>query len=408
MKMNSINHIIYLSYDGICDPLGQSQILPYLFGISKNSKYKITIISFEKTKNYKLNRDLINKKIKEYNIHWIPLKYTKRPPIISTVWDLYKLNNALKKLMNKRIDLIHCRSYITSLLALKLKKSQNIPFIFDMRGFWADERVDGKLWNKNKFPFNKIYSFFKNKEKEFLEKAEYSISLTSNGKKEINSWPLKNQSPISVIPCCTDDNLFKKENIKNVRKDIGFDDDDFIISYVGSIGTWYMLDEMLDFFKEFLNKKPNAKFLFITKDEPNLIFEKALLKEIDTKTIKIQPSPREMMPSYIGACDYSIFFILPVFSKKASSPTKMGEIMNLGIPVICNAGVGDVDEIMNECMPELLIKEFTKNEYQRVIDLIVNDYKPNQKSIIETSNNHYSLEKGIQKYKEVYKSILGV
>ena len=80
--------------------------------------------------------------------------------------------------------------------------------------------------------------------------------------------------------------------------------------------------------------------------------------------------------------------------------------MNLGIPVICNTGVGDVDEIINKCMPELLIKEFTKNEYQRIIDLIINDYKPNVKRIIDTSHNYYSLEKGVQKYKEVYKSIL--
>ena len=43
--------VVFLSYDGITDPLGQSQILPYLFGISSNKNYKITIVSFEKTKN---------------------------------------------------------------------------------------------------------------------------------------------------------------------------------------------------------------------------------------------------------------------------------------------------------------------------------------------------------------------
>ncbi|MBM77816.1 MAG: glycosyltransferase [Crocinitomicaceae bacterium] len=395
---------LYLSYDGLADPLGQSQILPYLFGLSKN--YKITILSFEKSENINKSYQFISNKLKENQIDWVPLKYSKRPPIISTIWDIYKLNKTVNKLIKSGVNLIHCRSYITSLVALKIKRKHNIPFIFDMRGFYADERVDGEIWDKNKLPFNKIYSFFKKKEKEFLEKAEYNISLTSNGKKEIESWKLPNQSPISVIPCCTDDNLFKKENIKNVRKDIGFDEDDFVISYVGSIGTWYMLDEMLDFFKEVRKNKPNAKFLFITKDNPQLILEKALAKNIDVNSLKIQPSLREMMPSYIGLSDFSIFFILPVFSKKASSPTKMGEIMNLGIPIICNEGVGDVDEIMNECMPELLIKEFTKNEYQRIIDLIINDYKPNEKRIIETSHNYYSLEKGVRKYKEVYQSIL--
>ena len=113
------------------------------------------------------------------------------------------------------------------------------------------------------------------------------------------------------------------------------------------------------------------------------------------------------MPSYIGVSDFSIFFILPVFSKKASSPTKMEEIMNLGIPIICNSGVGDVNNIMKECMPELLVKDFEKKEYERIVDLIINDYKPNKEKIINTSHHYYSLEKGVQKYKDVYNHILG-
>jgi len=400
-------NVLYLSYDGLTDPLGQSQILPYLFGISSNKNYKITIVSFEKTRNHFQNKDFIFKKLEKNNVDWIPLKYTKYPPIFSTLWDVYKLSKAVNKLKNKGLDLIHCRSYITTLVALDYKKKYKTPFIFDMRGFYADERVDGKIWSLYNLIYKKIYNYFKSKEKEFLQISDYTVSLTENGKKEIESWNLPNQSKIKVIPCCTDENLFQKKNIQNVRSELGFNKDDFIISYVGSIGTWYMLDEMLDFFKYLQIKKPNAKFFFITKDSPQLILEKVKSKKIDVSSIKIKPSSREMMPSYIGVSNFSIFFILPVFSKKASSPTKMGEIMNLGIPIICNSGVGDVDEIMGKSMPELLVKEFSNNEYDRVIDLIANNYKPNQKTIIETSHSYYSLKKGVEKYKEVYKEILG-
>jgi glycosyltransferase involved in cell wall biosynthesis len=399
--------VVFLSYDGISDPLGQSQILPYLFGVSLNKNYKITIVSFEKTKNHLQNKDLILNKLKKNNIEWITLKYTKYPPIFSTIWDIYKLRRTVRKLKENGVDLIHCRSYITTLVALGFKKKYKNPFIFDMRGFYADERVDGKLWPLNNIIYKKIYNYFKRKEKEFLQFSDYTISLTENGKKEILYWNLSNQSKIKVIPCCTDENLFQTKNIKNVRSELGFNKDDFIISYIGSIGTWYMLDEMLDFFNCLQIKKPTAKFFFITKDNPQLILQKAKSKGIDVSNIKIQSSSREMMPSYIGVSNFSIFFILPVFSKKASSPTKMGEIMNLGIPIICNSGVGDVDEIMGKSMPELLIKEFSNKEYDRVIDLITNNYKPNQKNITKTSHSYYSLEKGVEKYKEVYKEILG-
>ena len=45
--------ILYISYDGMLEPLGQSQVIPYLGMLSK--KYKIFLISFEK----KLNVDQI-------------------------------------------------------------------------------------------------------------------------------------------------------------------------------------------------------------------------------------------------------------------------------------------------------------------------------------------------------------
>jgi hypothetical protein len=113
--------IVFLSYDGITDPLGQSQILPYLFGVSSNNNYKITIVSFEKSKNHLHNKELILNKLEKNNIEWIPLKYTKRPPIFSTIWDIYKLRKSVNKLKNKGLDLIHCRSYITTLVALGVK-----------------------------------------------------------------------------------------------------------------------------------------------------------------------------------------------------------------------------------------------------------------------------------------------
>ena len=402
-----MKNIIYLSYDGITDPLGQSQILPYIFGINKVDAYKLTIISFEKKDNLNKLKSSVSKQLSALNIDWIPLNYIKNPPVISTLIDLFKLNTALNKFSNKNpIDLIHARSYITSLIALKFKKLYKTPFIFDMRGFYADERIDGKIWNKNNFIFNRVYNFFKKKETQFLQLSSHTISLTSSGKKEIQSWKLTNLSPITIIPCCTDENLFSKENIKDIRPNLGLKNSDFIISYIGSTGTWYMLDEMLDFFKILLQKKPNSKFLFITKDNPNKIFEKCFKKNISKNSILIESSSREMMPSYIGASNFSIFFILPFYSKKASSPTKMGEIMNLGIPIICNSGVGDVDEVMEISMPELLVKYFNTQEYERVVDLIIGDFKFESEKIIQTSHNNYSLNKGVKKYLDIYKEIL--
>jgi glycosyltransferase involved in cell wall biosynthesis len=406
---NTKSKVLYLSYDGLTDPLGQSQVLPYIIGLRKKG-FGFTVISFEKPENFQKEESVINDIVNENNIGWNPLKYTKRPPILSTVYDIFKLKQAIKKEAQKGdVSLIHCRSYITALVGLWAKNKYGIPFVFDMRGFWADERVDGKIWDLKNIIHKKVYAYFKKKEKEYLVEAAHTISLTYAGKEEINSWNLKGQSPIKVIPCCTDDAHFNISKKENKRNELGLSSDDFVISYLGSIGTWYMLDEMLDFFKVLSSIKSHAKFLFITKDDLSFILDKCVEKGISKDTIVIKSSSRNDVPEYINTSDASIFFIKPVYSKKASSPTKMGEIMNMGVPIVCNAGVGDVDVVMNEAMPELLVNNFDITNYQQVANELINYYeKKDVNKIVDTSVNYFSLEKGIESYFQVYQSVLNL
>ena len=401
--------VLYLTYDGLTDPLGQSQVLPYIIGLVKKG-FDFTIISFEKPTNFQKEESVINDIVKENKVSWDPLTYTKRPPIFSTIYDIIKLKKAIKIEVEKNsVSLVHCRSYITALVGLWTKKKYGIPFIFDMRGFWADERIDGRIWDLNNFIHKKVYNYFKNKEKQFLQEAAYTISLTHAGKEEISSWGLKKQSSIQVIPCCTDENHFNISKNENKRSELGISSNDFVISYLGSIGTWYMLDEMLDFFKILSLKNSNSKLLFVTRDDADFIFKKCKEKGISTEAVIVKSSSRKDVPAYINSSDVSIFFIKPVYSKKASSPTKMGEIMNMGIPIVCNSGVGDVDIVMNKVMPELLVDNFNKNSYEQVADSLKEFVKNKDiDKIVKTSVDYFSLEKGIESYFQVYQSVLNL
>jgi Glycosyl transferases group 1/Glycosyltransferase Family 4 len=398
-------NVLYLTYDGLTDPLGQSQVLPYIIGLRKR-ELNFTIISFEKPLAFQEQKKGINEIVSQNNIQWRPLKYTKKPPFISTLYDIYKFKKQVSKEI-ENISLTHCRSYISALVGLWAKKKYNVPFIFDMRGFWADERKDAEIWNINNWIHKRAYNYFKRKEKEFLQESAYTVSLTYSGKKEIETWQLKHLSSIEVIPCCTDENLFNLNNVKNIRQDLGLSSNEFVLSYLGSIGTWYMLDEMLDFFKVLLSKKEEAKFLFITKDDENFIKDSARKKNISIDKIIVKSANRKDVPSYIKVSDASIFFIKSYYSKKASSPTKMGEIMNLGVPIICNSGVGDVDVIMEKVMPQLLVNDFNDSEYDRVVwELLENRKTLNKDKIKEMSLNYFSLEDGVAKFYQTYQSIL--
>jgi hypothetical protein len=278
-----------------------------------------------------------------------------------------------------------------------------------MRGFWADERLDGEIWNLSK-PYHKwIYSFFKRKEIEFLTTADYSVSLTHVGKNEIINWGLNGLSPIEVIPCCTDIDLFSKANInledlKAVRDKLGIGDNK-IITYLGSTGTWYMINEMLDFFAIFLSMAENNRALIITKDEHHNKIDLAIEKEIDISKLIIRSSERQDVPLYLSLSSASIFFIKPLFSKKASSATKMGEIMSLEIPVICNI-IGDNEAILKDVCPQLVTRSFSNEEYLRVLDELNYISQEDKTQIGNKAREYYSLEKGVSQYYKIYNSIL--
>lgn len=397
------------------DPIGQSQVIPYLIGLAKKG-YFFHIISCEKKKSFIKQKEIIQKILNENNIQWHPISYTKNPPVISTLWDLWKMKRKSFLLHKKEsFKIVHCRSYIASLIGLMMKRKFKLKFIFDMRGFWVDERVEGNIWNLKKPVYKIIYNYFKKKENEFFASADYTVSLTEAGTKEIHSWKnIPNQPiPVEVIPCCVDTELFSpekidKEKIQVLKSSLKISGDDFVISYLGSIGTWYLLDEMLDFFALLSKVKSNSKFLFITNKRKEFILECAKKKKIEASKIIVQESSRYDVPIYLSLSNVSIFFIKPMFSKKASSPTKQGEIMSMGIPIICNSGIGDTRDIIQENQCGIVINNFSETEYKNAITQLYNLTQVPSQNIRETALKYFSIEKGIEKYAAVYEKIISI
>lgn len=406
-----MNKILYISYDGMTDPLGQSQVLPYLIGLSK--EYNIHLISFEKALPFKKSRATIEQVCNETGIVWHPLIYTKNPPILSTILDIFKMKKyAIRLHKMHSFSLVHTRSYIASMVGLVLKRKFEIPFLFDMRGFYADERVDGTLWNLKNPIYRNIFRFFKKKELQFFEESNAIVSLTENGKLEINKIVGRDISnKIMIIPCCADYQLFDftkySENERTIlRNQLGINKDELVVSYLGSFGTWYLSQELLSLFKKIKEKKPLAKLLLISRDDPQIIHTMLDSMGINSEDVIIKSSDRKDVPKYIDITDLNIFFIKPVYSKKASSPTKLGEILGMGKPIICNTGVGDLDQLFSENPIGLCIDIDNDNAINKSVDAIDELLRIPKEKIRNTGLEHFNLESGVKKYKSIYNELI--
>jgi glycosyltransferase involved in cell wall biosynthesis len=396
------------------DSLGQSQVLPYLCGLTKLG-YKFHLISLDKSEKFEQLSSVIYSICKENNIEWHPVNYTKNPPVLNTLYDLYRMRKLAIKLNKEfKFDMIHCRGYLPTLIAQSLKDKWGIPLIFDMRGFWINERVDGNIWNLSNPIFNIIFTTLKKREKTLFSNSETVVSLTRKAIPiihEIEGGEIKSQT-IEVIPTCVDTDYFSLEKVDQKKRQQlieGFNitESDFIISYLGSLSTWYLPEEMFDFFKRLLIKKPKSKFLIITQDDHEPYKALAIKKGIPLSQIILIAAIRSEVPTLLSLSNASLFFIKPAFSKAASSPTKLAELLSMKIPVICNGGIGDTEEIVKESETGIICNEFNDMAYDRAIDEFFNSKSlADADRLREKSIELFGLKMGVEKYAAVYKKTM--
>lgn len=383
--------VLYLSYDGLTDPLGQSQILPYLAGLARLG-HRISIVSFEKDDKLKAGGERIHKYCHEHRLTWYPLRYHKRPPVFSTLYDVWSMRRHAQTLhAQESFTIVHCRSYITALVGRWLKNRYGMRFVFDMRGFWADERVEGGLWNLSSPIYRRVYNFFKRRERKFLNDADAVIVLTVAARKEILSWGVADK--ITVIPCCVDLQLFDREAVAAAdaaawRTRLGIPPDAYVLLYLGSIGTWYLWNEMVLLFERLQKEHAVAKFLILTPDTDKIIPHSDFI---------VRTVSRQEVPTLISLANASVCFIKPSFSKKGSSATKMAEVLAMGVPVITNSGWGDVAFLADK-ISNLIVADPYAQQNPRIpvsLDLALPTF----------FTDFFSLEEGVRKYNTVYREL---
>lgn len=404
--MNSPKATLYITFDGLSDPLGQSQILPYLTGIAW-SGYHITILSCEKKERIAKEEARIREQLKPYGISWDYIIYNEAGGPLTRFRYITSLSALATKIVKKQdIKLVHCRSYLASLIGLKLKRKYQIPFVFDMRGFWADERIDGNIWSKSNLLHLFFYKYFKAKEKLFIKHADAIVSLTTAALNILaKQFPEdKISEKTSVIPCCTNTSLFKKTDALQLAQQLGISDSDHIIIYTGSIGTWYYTKEMIDCATLWKKKIPALKLLVVTRDTKAL---SEILKTYPPETqsmIIVASGTYQQMPSFLSLAKASIFFIKPSYSKIASSPTKMAECWAVDLPIITNSGIGDNDFFFNTCKGGILINEFNTDQYQNALTAYLHllNNKVNYRTI---ALDHFDTKMAIEKYTSIYNKL---
>ena len=405
--------VLFISYNGMLDPLGQSQVLPYLRELASRG-VRFTLLSFERAKAFEphgvLQCEQLREKLKTQGIEWHWLRYHQRPSIPATIYDVmagYRKAAALVR--RNRLEMVHARGHIPATIALALKRRLGTKMIFDLRGLMAEEYVDAKHWREGGVP----YRLTKAAERRILAATDGIVTLTERIWPIIKEWEGLRGRDIQheVIPCCVDLSLFefRAEDRARRRAELGLNDR-LTMVYSGSLDGWYLTEKMVDFFAALLKGSQNAHLLWLTNGRPDRVRELMRSRRVETKNFSVLSVASAEVPSYLAAADAGLAFIKRCISKLASSPTKNGEYLACGLPLVINAGVGDSDALINDWKAGVLIEEFTDAEFAeagRAIEAMVAGPEVREKARAVAEQLFDLNVIGGERYASLYERVLG-
>lgn len=387
--------VVYICWNSISEPLVDSQVLSYLKELTKKG-FEFTLVTVE-GKSVKASESDYFKNTDSFGINWQPV-YKSSFGSLFTIFNVARMVKRLCKI--DTVQLIHSRSFFSTYVAYLVKKQIGIPYIYDIRGFWVDEKVFKGTLKQGGL----LFKYLKKLDLKLYNKADGIVSLTQSAKSIIKDQYLqlsKNSTPIEVIPTCVNHELFHYEES---------DKSSINLVYLGSIGNGYLGEVIFKIFAIAQDNFPELNIILISRSSEKLMAELSFKFGLDLNNITHLRLNHSEVPKALCQSGIGLSFIEPHFSKKASCATKIGEYLASGMPVLCNKGIGDMDEVLSEANVATFCDQYDNESLKIALKNAIEKFKENgiQDRCVKLAQNYFSLQNGVQRYESLYTTIVSM
>lgn len=356
----------------------QTQVLPYLRELVAGG-VRVSLLTFEPEMFEHWSTESVaamRAHLQVEGISWHLLPYHKRPTLPATLFDIWAgARFACELAQREKIQVLHARAHVAAAMGALTNwriGRHGIKLIFDIRGFMPEEYTDAGIWPENGW----LYKGVKIVERRLLAASDAFVVLTRRAREILfsRSEGLEGADelgrPIEVIPCCVDGQRFRAAETLDrdeLRRDLGITGRRVLV-YVGSLDGWYLTEEMLDFCAYAHRRDPRTFTLLVTQRDVEQARQRLVSKGIPAQDCLVTSATPAEVPRYLKASNAALSFIKHCYSKQASSPTKVAEYLAAGLPVISNAGIGDLDELIGGERVGVILRDFTPHAYEKVLE----------------------------------------
>jgi glycosyltransferase involved in cell wall biosynthesis len=308
--------------------------------------------------------------------------------------------NLLKnRILKIKPDIIHCRGYHSTNIAIKLKKRYNLKYkiIFDARGLAPGESVISTGTNLNSFTYSKLLGI----EKENIFNSDLILAVSE----PMYSY-FKNNGALNVKTIY----LSTRFNEKKLQIKPHVSNDVLKFVYAGALDskTWHKPQILLDLYKHIQIYFPTSVLRIVT-NSPHKLIKDLIPKELISHIEFFSCNSSEEVLDILNQCDVGILsYFLPTSNIEFSVAEtvfaiKTVEYLSAGLPVIVNKYCGGASRFIVENnlgwnYDPINIKNF---------NIKIEDITRIKKNIdIEFLKNQFSYQENTIRYLSIYKNLL--
>lgn len=306
----------------------------------------------------------------------------------------------LKEIFFYRPDIVHCRSYFTTLIALLARFFifGKYKIIFDTRGPLPEEMVmHGQLVSGS--PKFKLFKFV---EKFLLRHSDYCTAV-SDSMMEYYKGIAGDNLRMGLIPCgCKNERFAMDEDVRTkIRKELGWEDN-FIVVISGRLSAHVPYQNIADGIIKLYNTDKNIRFLILTRSDTTEM-QKYLDGNIPLEAYKVFSLLPKEVPLYLCASDAALFLLSPLsYNSRFVLSVRLPEYLASGLRLIISDNF--CQGIINN------VQEYNAGIIIHDLDDINNSTLDNLKSIPRKNplrmSREFSLTSVAQKYTELYFKLL--
>ncbi|MCK0139993.1 glycosyltransferase [Aliiroseovarius sp. F47248L] len=405
--MNGIRSI-FVTNNGLSDHIGTAQVLPYLEGLAARG-HQIACLSVEHPTRQEEFATRIAPRLERAGIEHSPILRHTLP--LAGKLERFAIPGLMQSRLEKLIetfqpDLIHCRSYMPLGAVLPVSLRRGLPFVFDMRGFWVDERCEAGIWQG---PVGRsIARHFRKLETRAISKASAIVALTHDAKSIVAARRPSAGLATSVVPCSVDQSKFLPDKAlrASTRRELGYSTKDVVLVHLGSAGPLYQMGTTYRLLAALQAQDMQARLLLVGDHsiDQHVQAARGYGVTLDPAHLTCKRVPHDDVPALLNAADIGLSFRIASKSSLGVSATKVGEYLSCGLPVISNTGIGDINDILPDRSFGLVLARHDSPAIEHAARTIASaPFAP--RSVIRThATGRFSLERACEAYDALYRT----